>query len=70
MTNHELLTAALRRDWRDLSLDTGRSPTTLAQLALQAIDDPRVIAAYPVECRILAARRHQSRAARTRKVQT
>ena len=59
-----LLTAALRRDWLDLSVETGLSPTRLTQLALQAIDDPDVVAAHPIECGQLRRRRDSARAQR------
>jgi hypothetical protein len=55
----------LRRDWADLAVETGLSPTRLAQMAVRAIDDPEVIAAHPVECRLLADRRDTARAERT-----
>lgn len=60
-----LLDAAIRHDWLALRLETGLSPTRLTQLALRAIDDPEVIAAYPLECGQLRRRREASRARRS-----
>lgn len=60
-----LLQAAIDRDWTYLSAETHLSPTRLAQLAMRSIDDPAVIAQYPVQCRILASRRDQARRERS-----
>ncbi len=64
MTTADLLGAALRRDLRRLSAEAGVSTPRLAQMMLQAISDPQVIAEYPAECRQLAARRDTARAGR------
>lgn len=64
MTTPQLLQAALRRDWQGLSIDTGLSRPRLAQMALRAIDDPDVIAQYPLECGQLRRRRDAARSAR------
>ena len=59
-----LLDAALRREWAALGVNTGISVPRLAQMTLRAIDDPDVIAAYPVECRQLRERRATGRTER------
>lgn len=61
----QLLEATLRRDWVELSAATSMSPTRLTQLALAAVDDPEVIAAHPIQTRLLRERRDAGRAART-----
>lgn len=60
----QLLAAAVRRDFVGLGVELGVSPTRLAQLTLQAIDDPQVQAAFPRECGVLRRRREQDRARR------
>ena len=60
----QLLQAALTRDWLALSASTGMSAPRLTMMALHAIDDPVVIAAHPIECRILRDRRDENRRGR------
>lgn len=64
LTTSILLSAALHRDWRALSVDTGLSVPRLIQMALRLIDDPDVIAEYPVECAQLRSRRDRGRVIR------
>lgn len=59
-----LLQAALNNSLSVLAVDTGTSAPRLAQHMLRLIDDPLVIAAHPVESRLLAARRAAARRAR------
>ncbi len=62
----QLLQAALNNSLSALAADTGLSAPRLAQQMLRAIQNPDVIAAYPAECRQLAARRDAARRRRTR----
>ena len=60
----QLLQAALNNSLSALAADTGQSAPRLAQQMLRAIQDPDVVAAYPAECRQLAARRDAARQSR------
>ncbi len=64
MAVEQLLKAALNNSLSALAADTGQSAPRLAQQMLHAIQDPDVIAAYPTECRQLAARRDAARQSR------
>ena len=63
-TSRELLDAALARDWFELSASSGLSAPRLTQMALRAIDDPKVAVAFPIECGQLRRRRDAARARR------
>lgn len=65
MEIERLLQAAIDRDWTELAVEEHMSPTRLTQMTLSAIDDPTVIEAFPVQCRILVTRRDQARKGRS-----
>lgn len=59
-----LLDAALARRLPGLAVEVGVSVPRLAQMCLQLVDDPAVMAAHPVAARQLRQRRDDARAAR------
>lgn len=64
-----LLHATLDHRLNDLAAHTGLSARRLAELTMDLIDDHDVIAAHPVECRRLQARRDLARTTRSRRWQ-
>lgn len=65
MDTKTLLDAAINKALPALSAQVGVSAPLLARRVLQLIDQPEVIAAHPIECRILRDRRQQRRDTRS-----
>lgn len=62
-----LLEAALAGELSRLSVEVGESAPALARQAVRMLNDPAVVAAFPIECRMLTERLERQRRARSRR---
>ncbi len=60
-----ILDSALAGTLGVLAVDLGMSVPHLARMALHLLDDAAVVAAHPIECRLLAERLDRDRQARS-----
>ena len=60
-----LLLATVEGRLPALSVETGVSTPELARQALRLLEDPAVVAAHPIECRLLAERLEHARQTRS-----